>query len=138
MKAVRTLVLGLSIGVFAAPAVALEELVESVAMGCSTELETRCADVTPGNGRLLACLFAYEDKLSGKCEYALFNAANQLERFVADIAYLVDECYDDANQYCASVEAGEGRIAKCLLDNRDALSKRCSAAIDEVDLKVEE
>ncbi len=137
MKAIRALALGLTLGLAASPAFALEELVESVAEGCSTELETRCADVTPGNGRLLACLFAYGDQLSGKCEYALFDAANQLERFVSNIAYLVDECYDDAAADGADVAAGEGRIAQCLLDNRDALSRRCSAAIDAVDLKVE-
>ncbi len=83
MKSIRALVMGFTLAVAASPAFALEELVESVAEGCSMELETRCADVTPGNGRLLACLFAYGDQLSGKCEYALFDAANQLERFDA-------------------------------------------------------
>jgi hypothetical protein len=29
--------------------------------GCNKEFETYCKDVTPGEGRLLACLYAYED-----------------------------------------------------------------------------
>jgi len=45
-----------------------------------TEIETYCKAVTPGEGRILACLYAYQDKLSGKCEYALYNAAVRLER----------------------------------------------------------
>jgi hypothetical protein len=43
----------------------------------------------------LACLYAHADKLSGQCEYALFDAAAQLERAVAALAYLVNECGDD-------------------------------------------
>ena len=41
------------------------------------ELETYCKDVTPGDGRILACLYAHGDKLSGQCEYALYDAAEQ-------------------------------------------------------------
>ena len=36
--------------------------------GCSSELTQHCAEVTPGEGRLLACLYAHGDKLSGQCE----------------------------------------------------------------------
>ena len=59
---------------------AQESLIETVANGCKTELETYCKTVTPGEGRVLACLYAYGDKLSGKCEYALYDAAARLER----------------------------------------------------------
>ena len=46
---------------------ALEDLVKSVQEGCKKELESYCKEVTPGEGRVLACLYAYEDKLSGRC-----------------------------------------------------------------------
>lgn len=39
--------------------------VETVAKGCQKEIEGFCKDVTPGQGRVLACLYAYGDKLSG-------------------------------------------------------------------------
>ena len=42
------------------------QLAAEVLQGCNTELVRYCADVTPGEGRLLACLFAYDDKLSGQ------------------------------------------------------------------------
>ena len=54
---------------------AQESLIETVATGCKTEITTYCKDVKPGEGRVLACLYAHEDKLSGKCEYALYDAA---------------------------------------------------------------
>jgi hypothetical protein len=33
-----------------------QDLIKSVKDGCKTELETYCKDVTPGEGRVLACL----------------------------------------------------------------------------------
>ena len=65
-----------------APAAAEKGPVETVLKGCKTELETYCKDVTPGEGRILACLYAHGDKLSGRCEFALYDAAAQLERAV--------------------------------------------------------
>ncbi|MGQ0591871.1 MAG: cysteine rich repeat-containing protein [Gammaproteobacteria bacterium] len=53
---------------------ALEDLVKSVQEGCKNELESYCKQVTPGGGRVLACLYAYQDKLSGRCEHALYDS----------------------------------------------------------------
>ena len=121
----------------AGPAAAVENLVESVAEGCDEELTSYCAKVTPGQGRILACLYAHQDKLSGKCEYALYDAAVQLERAVSALSYLANECDADLEKFCASVEPGEGRILHCLNDNRGKVSKRCRGAIEDVDLKAE-
>mgnify|MGYP006267428059 CR=1 FL=1 len=60
---------------------------EVIADGCKTEIETYCREVTPGELRILACLYAYSDKLSNRCEYALYDAASQLQRAVDALAY---------------------------------------------------
>jgi hypothetical protein len=117
-------------------AVALESIIESVAQSCEKELQSYCAKVTPGKGRVLACLYAHEDKVSGRCEYALYDAAVQLERAIAALTYLASECDDDLEKHCVKMAAGEGRLARCLLDNKAKLSKRCAGAIDETELKV--
>jgi hypothetical protein len=123
---------------FAGNTGSIESLVESVAKGCKKELKSYCSKVTPGEGRILACLYAHNEKISGQCEYALYDAAAQLERFVAALSYVVNECEDDLKQYCASVQAGEGRLAECLLvKNKDKISKRCKQAMKDVDLKYE-
>jgi hypothetical protein len=123
---------------FTGNAGAVESLVESVAKGCEKELSSYCSQVTPGEGRVLACLYAHGDKISGQCEYALYDAAAQLERFVAALSYVANECEDDLRQYCASVQAGEGRLAECLLvKNKDKISKRCNQAMKDVDLTYE-
>jgi hypothetical protein len=124
--------------VLTATANASENIIDSAIEGCKKELKTYCSNVTPGEGRILACMYAHNDKLSGRCEYALYDAAAQLERFVSALSYVVNECTEDLKQYCASVEAGEGRLAECLLvKNKDKISKRCNQAMKDVDLKYE-
>ena len=117
------------------PVRAPQSLVETVANGCKEELQKYCKDVTPGEGRVLACLYAHGDKLSGRCEYALYDAASQLERAVAALSYVVNECSSDLKQYCAGVAAGEGRLLECLQKNDDKVSNRCKQARKDVGLK---
>jgi len=118
------------------PAAAQDKIVETVAKGCDKELSTYCKDVTPGEGRVLACLYAYEDKLSGRCEYALYDAAAQLERAVAALTYVASECDEDLDKYCSQIMPGEGRLAACLAKKKDKLSARCKQAMKDVNLEL--
>ena len=130
-------VLGLAM-VFALPAFAVyaaDNPLNQAAEGCKTEIETYCSQVTLGQGRLLACLYAYGDKLSGQCEYALYDAAVQLERAVAALSYVAKECDDDLNSLCGSVASGEGRLLQCLESKEDQVSGRCKQALRDVGLK---
>jgi hypothetical protein len=111
---------------------AQQDLVETVVTGCETELKTYCQGVTPGEGRILSCLYAYGDKLSGQCEFALYDAAAQLERFVAALSYVANECDADIDQYCGGVEAGEGRILSCLDAQGSKIRPRCTQALKDV------
>jgi hypothetical protein len=110
-------------------------LVETVANGCKIEIEKYCSQVTPGQGRILACLYAHEDKLSAKCEYALYDAAAQLERAVAALSYVANECNEDLEKYCESIAPGKGRLLECLDKHDKQVSKRCKQAIKDVGLK---
>jgi hypothetical protein len=133
-----TKVIGVVLGIvflIAMPVAAEQNLVQTVAEGCKVELEKYCKDVKPGEGRILACLFAHSDKLSGKCEFALYDAAVQLERAVAALAYVVNECGDDLDQYCSDVAVGEGRLLECIEKNDKKVSSRCKDALKEVGLK---
>ncbi len=131
----RSLLVFLTVTVFfftAIPAMAGDNLVQSVLEGCKNELETYCKNVTPGQGRMLACLYAHGDKLSGQCEYALYDAAAQLERAVAALNYVVNECREDLQTHCKGVAAGEGRLLNCLEKNDAKVSGRCKQALGEV------
>jgi hypothetical protein len=133
----RTILLVMAIFIFMliSNAMAAETLVETVANGCEKELTSYCKDVTPGEGRVLACLYAHSDKLTGKCEYALYDAAVQLERFVAALSYLANECGDDLDKFCTDVAAGEGRLLQCLDKNSAKISGRCTEALKDVGAK---
>ena len=109
--------------------------VEVVTEGCKKEIDTYCKGITPGQGRILACLFAFEDKLSNRCEFALYDAASQLERAVNALAYMAGECRDDLKKYCGDVKPGEGRLLNCIDRNGEKLSARCKQAMADVRLK---
>jgi len=110
-------------------------MVETVITGCKSEIESYCAGVTPGKSRVLACLYANEDKLSGKCEYALYDAAAQLERAVGALKYVVYECIDDLRKHCSAVKKGQGRLLRCIEDNDAQVSEQCKQAIETTGLK---
>lgn len=110
-------------------------LVKTVSEGCQQELGTYCKDVTPGQARILACLYSYNDKLSARCEYALFDAAAELDNAISKLTYVADECEDDLAAYCANVEVGQGRLLDCLEKNKDRISEGCKQALEDTKLK---
>jgi len=138
-----TIVAILLLACVAAPGFAADDPVKKVVegalvtfvQGCETELTTYCKDVTPGEGRILACLYAYQDKLSPRCEYALYDSAAQLERALNALTYTVNECRNDLKTYCSDVKPGEGRLRDCLVKNEAMVSSRCTSALKDVGLK---
>jgi hypothetical protein len=128
----KCLAVAIAVVVLGGSAFAAQGIVETVKEGCKKELETYCKDVTPGEGRILACLYARQDKLSSRCEYALYDAAAQLERAVTALTYLANECKDDLKNFCSGVKPGEGRLLTCIDKNKDKISDRCTQAIKDV------
>jgi cysteine rich repeat protein len=131
---VWTVVIGMIL-VFSGVVSAQQKLIESVTKGCEKELTTYCKDVTPGEGRVLACLYAHEDKLSGQCEYALYDAAAQLERALNALSYAANECRDDLTKFCSDIKPGGGRLMQCIDKNDAKVSKRCKQALKDTGLK---
>ena len=112
-----------------------ETLLDSVAKGCEQELTTYCKDVTYGSGRIFACLYAYGDKLSNKCEFALYDVSIQLERAITAVSFAIEECADDLDTHCSDVAVGEGRLIECLEKHEQEVSARCKEAFEQVGLK---
>ncbi len=117
--------------------VTLTPMAEYVTQACETELKTHCSQVIPGQSRLLACLYANGEKLSGQCETALYQAASVLDRAIGTVAYLADQCRADIDSKCASVPSGQGRIAECLAAHKDSLSQPCTQAISIARAQIE-
>ena len=131
VAALAATVLGFSSG-----ALALEKAIAIASEGCKVELEKYCKDVTPGEDRLLKCLEAHEDKVSHRCEYALFKASNRFEEFLMAFKHLAHECASDIDSKCPGIPAGDGRIAQCLIDHKDKVSAQCTQAMKDTEMEV--
>lgn len=103
--------------------------------GCQQELTTFCKDVTPGEGRIIACLYAFQDKITPRCEYALYDSIAQLDRTLTNLSFAIGECSDDLKSYCSHIKPGEGRLLECLNSNEQKISNRCNYALKETGLK---
>jgi len=133
-----TVVTVMLVGFGATTAVAQDTIIDGVMKACKTEVDEYCSKVTPGEGRLLACFYAHGDKLSGQCEYALYDAAAQLEQFAAAVTYLAQACHEDLLEYCGEVQMGQGRVGTCLVEHKAQVTDECRTAIDDVGLEIVE
>lgn len=109
--------------------------VKKLEAGCGADVKKFCSSVTPGEGRLFFCILAHEDKLSTKCDYALFEASRNLERALDRVELAADACWTDIEKHCADIPEGGGRIMQCLAGKKASVSAACRTAIDNIVLK---
>ena len=101
-------------------------------LACGDDVTKYCSTVTPGEGRLLFCMMAHEDKISTKCDYALYSAARNLDRAIDFVEQAADACWPDIEKHCANVPEGGGRIALCLVNNKSAVSPDCRSVLEHI------
>ena len=95
---------------------------------CREELRNFCSTVTPGEGRLLLCMQAHEDKLSNQCELALLDASRNVQQTMQRVSRVAQACWSDIQAQCA----GESSVIRCMAEKRPALSPNCQAAAAEL------
>lgn len=100
--------------------------------GCRSDLDAYCSQVTPGDQRLLACLYAHDDKLSERCRVNVLDALLIVEVELAQTNQIGAMCGSDILTHCVGVEPGDGRIATCLQRNSGLLSQGCREAIQSL------
>ena len=100
---------------------------KAVAVDCAGELKTFCSMVRPGGNRLVACLIAYEDKISPRCRLAAYLASGSLGNRMKKLQSMAKTCSSDILQYCSKVPSGGGRIYDCLKSHRATLTDECRA-----------
>ena len=111
-------------------ALAQDDLIDYLVTECESDIANYCSQVTPGNGRLLHCMAAHEDKISGQCSYALYRAASLLEQLAVAISYVAEACGTDIETHCSDVANGENRVLSCLVEHDSALTVSCRTALD--------
>lgn len=107
----------------------VEAGVKKIEIACSEDLKKYCNTVTPGEGRVYFCIQAHEDKISAKCDFALYEASRNLERALDRIEQAADACWGDIEQFCAGTPAGEGRIMQCLTAKKASLKPACQTVL---------
>jgi Cysteine rich repeat len=114
----------------------LEKLTDRVAKlesACAKDIKKYCTTVTPGEGRMIYCLQAHEDKISPKCVFELEDAATTVQAAADALRDGVIACKAEINGVCGNIKPGQGRIAACLLANKSTASTACMESITKIE-----
>lgn len=93
---------------------------------CGEELRKFCSTVTPGQGRLLLCMQAHQDKIGRPCELALLETSRSIGSAVRRVEDIAEACWQDIQAHCSG---RGGSVTQCMIDNRASLSPECRAVV---------
>ena len=139
LKKVLLLVIFFSLGIFGKAALAADPVQRAIE-ACEYELTHFCSTVTPGEGRLMMCLGAHEDKISVGCAVAVYEAAVAIDVLAGLIAAIGTACEQEIVDHCATpasdtefvVEVGQGQVVACLAAHESNLGNSCKSVISEL------
>jgi Cysteine rich repeat len=100
---------------------------------CADDIKKYCGDVTPGEGRMIYCMQAHEDKISSKCAFDLEEAATDVQLSVDNLKDAITACHAEITGVCGKILPGQGRIAACLIANKSTASKSCVDALVKIE-----
>jgi Golgi apparatus protein 1 len=103
---------------------------------CADDIKKFCSDVTPGEGRMIYCMQAHEDKISPKCAFDLEEAATDVQLSADNLKEAVAACKAEITGVCGKIQPGQGRVAACVMANRATASKSCVEAIEKIEAMV--
>jgi hypothetical protein len=107
--------------------------VEKLESACAKDIKKYCRTVTPGEGRMIYCMEAHEDKISAKCTFELGEAATSVQTAADALKDAVIACKAEISGVCGKVLPGKGRIAACLLANKSTASSGCAEALKKIE-----
>jgi len=96
---------------------------------CAPDLEKYCSNVTPGDGRIMACLYAHEDQISDSCDAQIADVADVLDGFLGTIGNALAICLPDIQKHCADTKLGQGRVLSCLNKKSSELTTDCKDVV---------
>ena len=107
--------------------------VKKLESACAKDIRKYCRDVTPGEGRMVYCMQAHEDKISPSCAFELEDAATSVLTTADALKDAVMACKAEITGVCGKIQPGQGRIAACLLANKSTASTGCTEAIQKIE-----
>jgi Cysteine rich repeat len=105
---------------------------------CAKDIKKYCRDVTPGEGRVIYCMQAHEDKISPQCTFELEDSLTSVQNSADDLKNAIVACKAEITGICGKVVPGQGRVAACLLANKSTASKDCADAIQKIEATASE
>lgn len=99
--------------------------IQKLQAACRTEMASFCSSVTPGEGRLILCMQAHEDKISNQCGMSLFETTRNIEQAANRVEKMANACWGDIQRLCTD----GGSIGQCVMANRASLSPPCQAVV---------
>jgi sporulation protein YlmC with PRC-barrel domain len=99
--------------------------VEAVEAACAADIDKFCGNVTRGEGRVIVCMQAHDDKLSLRCQFALYRVSRGLDRALNRVERIADACWSDIEAHCQGAES----IAQCVMDRGPTLSPACKTVV---------
>jgi hypothetical protein len=100
---------------------------------CAGDIKKYCRDVTPGEGRMIYCMQAHEDKISVKCAYELGEAATSVQNSADALKDAIIACKAEITGVCGKTVPGQGRVAACLMANKSTASDGCKDALSKIE-----
>jgi hypothetical protein len=100
---------------------------------CARDIKKYCKTVTPGEGRMIHCMHAHEDKISPVCAFELGETASSVQSSADVLKDGVIACKAEIAGVCGKTIPGQGRVAACLIANKSTASKDCAEAIQKVE-----
>ena len=102
---------------------------QTLATDCAPEIRSHCSTVTPGDSRIIACLIAYEDKISAECRLSVYLKSGSIAKRLTALKALHKVCWPFIRRSCSNVVPGGGRIYVCIKKNKATIDGDCRASI---------
>ena len=103
----------------------LAQLAKELGPDCEADARRLCAEVQPGQGRMMRCLRDNESFLSQSCQ----GAMNQLRLVRSGVQA---SCAGDVGRFCKMVPEGAGRIIACLREHEKELTSDCRDVVKKL------
>ena len=106
-----------------------------VAQRCAKEIQDHCKGVIPGEGRVVACLYAHSNSISYDCAYTMYDASEQLASIRAALDQIAQNtsCRSEIALYCRNDPPQAGLIYHCLKKNRARLTEECRTVLPKAE-----
>ncbi len=102
-------------------------MMKKLRKACAKDIDEFCEDVTPGHGRIAACLKAYDDQISETCRNEVHAQVKaKMEEVHRQLGEVREACKGDIDKFCKAEKGNHAQVMACLDRHEDELSTQCS------------